>query len=71
MERISKVLEQKNYRMTIIFIDEVVKAKFYDKYQAMDTIKKMKEEFPDLFMCGVIEERNRSWEVIWTMGNNL
>lgn len=71
MEKISRTLGKKNYKITIIFVDEVVTAKFYNRYQAIDTVKKMKEEYPDLFMCGAVEEKSRYWNVIWTLEGNL
>ena len=65
----NKTSEKKNYRITIIFKDEITVEKFYNEYIARDTIKKMKELFPNSFVCGALEEKNRTWKVIWILGN--
>ena len=58
------------YRITIIFKDEIMVEKFYTESVAMETIKRMKALFPKLFIGGALEEKCRSWNVIWTLGND-
>ena len=64
MERIKK-----NYRITIIFKDEITIERFETEFIAKETIKKMKMLFPNIFISGALEEKCRSWKVIWTLGN--
>lgn len=70
MEKETKTSEKRNYRITIIFKDEITVEKFQNEYIARDTIKKMKELFPTLFIGAALEEKGKSWNVIWTLGNN-
>ncbi len=61
---------KKNYRITIIFKDEITVERFETQFIAMETIKKMKLLFPRMFIGGALEEKGKSWRVIWTLGNN-
>ena len=61
--------KKKNYRITIIFKDEIVVEKFETEFVAMETIKKMKILFPRIFIGGVLEQKKKSWTVMWTLGN--
>lgn len=69
MKKETKTSEKRNFRITIIFKDEITIEKFQNEYIARDTIKKMKELFPTLFIGAALEEKNKSWNVIWTLGN--
>lgn len=69
MEKETKSSEKRNYRITIIFKDEVTVMRFQNEHIAMDTIKSIKELFPRLFVGGALEEKRKKWKVIWTLGN--
>lgn len=58
---------KKNYRITIIFKDQIMIEKFYREDIAKKTVINMKELFPELFVGGAVEEKNKKWEVIWTL----
>ena len=62
--------KKENYRITIIFKDTIMVEKFETEFIAMETIKKMKILFPKIFIGGALEEKGKSWKVIWTLGNN-
>ena len=66
---IEKTSEKKNYRITLIFKDEITVENFETEFIAMETIKKMKILFPNIFIGGALEKKNKSWSVIWTLGN--
>ena len=66
----NKTSRKKNYRITIIFKDEITVEKFETEFIAMETIKRMKLLFPTIFIGGALEEKNKNWKVIWTLGNN-
>lgn len=70
MEKETKTSEKRNFRITIIFKDEITIEKFQNEYIARDTIKKMKELFPTIFIGAALEEKSKSWNVIWTLGND-
>lgn len=70
MEKENKNSEKRNFRITIIFKDQVMIEKFHDEHIAMDTIKSMKTLFPLLFIGGALEKKDKRWNVIWTLGNN-
>lgn len=40
---------------------------FYTEEIAKKTVANMKELFPGLFVGGAVEEKNETWEVIWTI----
>lgn len=65
----NKTPKKKNYRITIIFKDEITIEKFETEFVAMETIKKMKILFPSIFIGGALEEKNKGWKVIWALGN--
>ena len=67
MKKNVKIKERKNYRITIVFKDQIMIETFYREDIAMDTIKNMKNLFPGLFVGGAIEEKRNRWEVIWTL----
>lgn len=70
MRKEIKDSEKRNYRITIILKDEIIIEKFRTENIAMDTIIKIKELFPESFIGGALEEKSKSWSVIWTLGNN-
>ena len=70
MEEETKTLGQKNFRLTIIFNDSIAIERFHTEYVARDTMRKMKELFPNLFVGAALEEKSKSWKVIWTLGND-
>lgn len=70
MEKETKDSEKRNYKITIILKDEIVVERFCNEYIARDTIRSMKELFPNLFIGGALEEKNKKWNIIWTLGNN-
>ena len=61
---------KKNYRITIIFKDGITVEKFETELGAMNTIKQMKVLFPTIFIGGAVEVKEKSWRVMWTLGNN-
>jgi hypothetical protein len=69
MEKENKRIGKKKYRITIIFMDEIIIETFENEYIARDTMKKMKELFPNLFVGAALEEKSKSWNVIWTLRN--
>ena len=66
----NKTPKKKNYRITIIFKDEITIETFETEFIAMETIKKMKILFPRIFIGGALEKKGKSWKVIWALGNN-
>nr|DAL46536.1 MAG TPA_asm: hypothetical protein [Microviridae sp.] len=70
MEKENKPIGKENYRITIILKDGIIVEKFYQMAVAKDTITKMKELFPNLFIGGALEEKSKGWNVIWVLGNN-
>lgn len=67
MKRETNNSEKRNYRITIIFKDQIMIEKFYREDIAKRTVANMKELFPGLFVAGAVEERHNTWEVIWTI----
>lgn len=65
----NKTSKKKNYRITVIFKDEITVEKFETEFVAMETIKKMKILFPNAFIGAALEEKRQSWTVMWTLGN--
>ena len=63
-------MKKENFRITIILKNEIMIERFQNEYRAMDTIRGIKKLFPDLFIGGALEKKNKSWNVIWTLGNN-
>lgn len=70
MEKENKDSEKRNFKITIILKDEIMIERFQNEYIAMDTIRSIKNLFPLLFVGGALEKKNKSWNVIWTLGNN-
>ena len=70
MQEEDKKVRKRSYRITIIFKDEIIVEKFETEFIAIETIKKMKILFPNIFIGGALEEKRKSWTVIWTLGNN-
>ena len=58
---------KRNYRITIIFKDQIMVEKFYREDIAKKTVTSMKELFPRLFVGGAVEEKHKTWEVIWAI----
>lgn len=66
----NKTFGKRNYRITIIFKDGITVERFETERVAKETIEKMKILFPDIYIGGALEERRKSWRVIWTLGSN-
>jgi hypothetical protein len=67
MKKSSTNREKKNYRITIIFRDQVIVERYYREDIAIKTVSSMRELFPKMFVGGAIEEKKEKWEVIWTL----
>ena len=61
---------KKNYRITVIFKNEVIRAELVSKTVAKSSIRQLKELYPNEFISGALEEKRQSWEVIWVLGND-
>lgn len=59
-----------DYRITVIFNDEVIRIKFATKEVAKSSIEELKKMFPDKYIGGALEEHKESWEVIWVLGTD-
>ena len=70
MKKETKTTEKRNYRITMILKDEIVTERFYNEHIARDTIKSLKDLFPNMFIGGALEEKKEGWHVIWKLGNN-
>lgn len=70
MKSENKPLEERNYRITILFKDAITVEKFYEERIAKETISNMKELVPSLFVGAALEKKNKSWDVIWTLRND-
>ena len=70
MRKDVEISKKRNYRITIIFKDEITVEKFYEERVAKDTIRSMKELFPSMFIGAALEEKSKGWNVIWTLGND-
>lgn len=57
----------RNYRITVIFKDEVIRARFNTEELAKNTIRKIKELYPELYLSGALEEKRKRWKVIWVL----
>lgn len=60
---------ESNYRITVIFKDEVIREEFATKEVAKKTIEELKRLFPEKFMSGALEVRGKWWKVIWILAN--
>lgn len=54
--------------MTIIFKDEVMVEKFETQEGAIKTVTSMRDLFPNMFIGGAVEKKQKKWKVIWTAG---
>lgn len=61
---------RRDYRITIIFKDEITVERYETEFIAMETIKKMKILFPSIFIGGALEKKSKGWHVIWTLGRD-
>jgi hypothetical protein len=61
---------ESNYRITVIFKDEVIREEFATKEVAKKAIEELKKLFPKKFISGALEERGKWWKVIWVLANN-
>nr|DAX09185.1 MAG TPA: hypothetical protein [Microviridae sp.] len=61
---------KRNYRVTIIFRDAITVERFETEFVAMNTIKQMKVLFPTIFIGAALEVKEKSWRVMWALGNN-
>lgn len=59
---------KRNYRMTIIFTDEIMVEKFETEEGAMKTVTSLRDLFPNAFVGGAVEKRRKKWRLIWTAG---
>ena len=57
---------KKKYRITIILTDEIIVENFETQEIAKKTVTGMRELFPNMFVGGAIEEKDKEWKVIWT-----
>lgn len=57
---------KRNYRITVIFKDEIVVERFETQEGAMKTVTAMRDLFPDIFVGGAVEKKRKKWKVIWT-----
>lgn len=67
MEEKSKTRKRLNYRITVILQDEVIIDKHSNQEVAINTIIKLRDLFPEIFIGGALEKRGKKWEVIWTL----
>lgn len=65
MEENSKIKVRRNYRVTIIYKDEVIREKFETQEGAKKTVTSMRDLFPDTFISGCVEKKQKRWKVIW------
>ena len=66
MEERSNMKIKRNYRITIILKDEIIIEKFETQRVAMNTVANMRDLFPNTFVGGAVEEKQKKWKVIWT-----
>lgn len=59
--------KKRNYRITIMFKNQIMIEKFYREDIAKTTVANMKKLFPDSFVSGALEEKHKTWEVIWIL----
>lgn len=58
--------EKKNYRITIIFKDDIIVERFETQEIAKKTVTGMRDLFPERFIGGALEKKRKKWKVIWT-----
>lgn len=61
---------ESNYRITVIFKDEVIRENFATREVAKKVIEELKKLFPKKFMSGALEEKRKRWEVTWILGQD-
>ena len=66
MKAIADREKKKNYRITIIFKDQIIVERFYREEIAKKTVADMKVLCPELFVSGAVEEKRGIWKVIRT-----
>lgn len=67
MKEMLKFKEKRNYRVTIIFKNEIIIERFYREDVALKTIESMRELTPSLFIAGAVEVRRKNWEIVKTV----
>lgn len=60
---------ESNYRITVIFKNDVLREEFATKENAKSAITVLKKLFPEQFISGALEERRERWQVIWVLGH--
>lgn len=60
------IKKRRNYRITIILKDEIIDETFETQNVAINTVKDMRDLFPDIFVGGAVEEKRKKWKIIWT-----
>lgn len=66
MEKLKDIEKKRNYRVTIIFNDEIVIETFETQEGAMKTVNNFRDLFPKTFVGGAVEKKQKQWKVIWT-----
>lgn len=57
----------KNYKITVLSIDDKIEVKFHNQEVAADTLIKLKEVDKG-FLAGILEEKtNGKWRIIWSL----
>ena len=54
--------------MTLILSDEIIVEKFETHEGAMKTVTSIRDLFPNTFVGGAVEKKQKKWKVIWTAG---
>ena len=67
MEEKSTNRKRLNYRITVILQDKVITDKLSNQEVAVDTIIRLRDLYPEIFIGGALEKRGKKWEVIWTL----
>lgn len=67
MEEKSTTRKRLDYRITVILQDEVITDKLSNQEVAVNTIIKLRDLYPEVFIGGALEWRGKKWEVIWTL----
>lgn len=60
---------ESNYRITVIFRNEVIRENYTTREVAKKVIEELKKLFPKKFMSGALEERGLRWKVTWVLAN--
>ena len=67
MEEKSTNRKRLNYRITVILQDKVITDKLSNQEVAVNTIIRLRDLYPEIFIGGALEKRGKKWEVIWTL----